>query len=82
MAMSSTTTQPSRTSSSALYWGIAAAVVAVLAILYAIGTSRSPSGVSNSNAITPPTDSMMTDTPPTTVPPTTMPPTGADGTSR
>ncbi len=80
MAASSTIAE--NTSNSALYWGIAAAVVAVLAILYAIGTPQAPSEISNSNAIAPPTDSMMTDTPPSTVPPAALPPTRGDETNR
>lgn len=80
MATSSTIAE--NISNSALYWGIAAAVVAVLAILYAVGTPQAPSEVANSNAIAPPTGSMMTDTPPSTVPPAALPRSRGDGTNR
>lgn len=62
-------TPVTRPNNKAMYWGIAAAVIAILAILYAISTSRNQADVSSS-VTTPATDSMMTDTPPTTVPST------------
>lgn len=78
MATTTTTIRPgtataatpvTRPSNKALYWGIAAAVIAILAILYTISTSRNQAEISPS-ATTPATESSMTDTPPNTVPST------------
>lgn len=62
-------TPVTRPNNKALYWGIAAAVIAILAFLFAIGTSRNQADVSPS-VTTPATESSMTDTPPNTVPST------------